>query len=781
MNEDESSEARNSRFAGLCETRAPPASFAAKAISVHRRYPRGKSPTTLVFSVDGATRKVVLDTARKFIVGGSYVFCCNDSTPDALKGAFHSNLVFPVSRYYMLHTTIIAASGNERNFRQLTNSAFLADTHADSVKLYKEHIAMLIFFITGGKNGAFTASEPSAFSKPYAHPVYTNLTASMLHQRAHLEFSMAHHRAGAAVRVMHNYRHYLGFSTESFNALSDDGDELLEWPDVLFLQAHYNYEIFQSKYFARGADIERLHSVLGTLRELMSTPTDVVMEIPDADEDQRRAAEIVQYEAGIVTGEGGVGKTWFLGNLVKTVWPLGWVLVTSSFGSAVENVRKALATQGIDLGSISSGTIDSWIYRKIPYDADNVAPEEQMAAAGRLHPKHVGRVYIVIDECSTLDLYKLHALIGNLKTQGFTIYLYMTGDIGQLGPVMAFPIISALLDVKLKLNLEVFEDDDKMSTASIPWLRHYELTVNHRTSAVELLYEMRNIRKGIAPKACDDFAIVRDWRFLADMFVCTTRDELLKWPDSVMFVSPVNNCTKDGTAWGVNNLNEELRAICNPMATENIMLLDTEDTKRAAREIPHLFHCDLVVITKNHKITGDAAGQDAKCDRLMDISTQTEAGNDWWFYWGPVMLTEHRVYNGELGMIVQLNGAPAVYMLAAGLVIPIQLDNHEIVPVICERSGISHRFVQPAYARTVHKSQGTQADHVICLWHWSLARQGLYTALSRSKKKAYFLPWKPLNSTLETAAKNNLRNTMYNVDRCGVYFVHMWMKEHGLI
>lgn len=778
MNEDESSEARNSRFAGLCETYAPPTSFVAKATSVYRKYPHGKSPTTIEFSIDDVTRKVVLDTARKFTKGGSYVFYCNDSTPDALKGAFHSNLVYPVSRYYTLHNTIIATSGLPSAFNELTKSEFSAETPRDSVKLYKEHIAMLIFFITGGKSGVFTASVEDAFRLPYAQPVFTNLTASMLHHMAHGEFSMAHHRAGAAMRVMHNYKQYLGFSLESFNALSDDDDGgLLEWSDVLFLRAHYNYAIFQSKYFARSADIEQLHGVLHTLRNLMSTPTDVVMEIPNADEDQQRAAEIVQYMAGIVTGEGGVGKTWFLGNLVKTIWPLGWVLVCSSFGSAVENVRKALATQGIDLGSISSGTIDSWICRKIPYDAEIVVPEAQMAAAGRIYPKYVTRVYVIIDECSTVDLHKLFALLANLDK--FIVYLYMTGDIGQLGPVNAFPIISALLAVKLKLNLEVFEDEDSLSTASIPWLRHYELTVNHRTSAVDLLYEMRNIRKGIAPKACDDFAIVRDWRFLADMFVCTTRDQLLKWPDSVMFVSPVNSCTKDGTAWGVNNLNEELRAICNPMATENIMLLDREDTKRAARQISHLFHCDLVVITKNHKISGVGAGPTPSGD--VHISTRTEAGTDWWFDWGPVMLHEHRVYNGELGMIVQLNGAPAVYMLAAGLVIPIQLDNHEIVPVICERSGISHRFVQAAYARTVHKSQGTQADHVICLWHWSLARQGLYTALSRSKKKAYFLPWKPSNSTLETAAKNNLCKTMYNVDRCGVYFVHMWMKEIGLI
>ena len=66
-------------------------------------------------------------------------------------------------------------------------------------------------------------------------------------------------------------------------------------------------------------------------------------------------------------------------------------------------------------------------------------------------------------------------------------------------------------------------------------------------------------------------------------------------------------------------------------------------------------------------------------------------------------------------------------------------------------------YLQSAYATTVHKSQGSEFDHLALILPESgrtqniMSRQMLYTALTRAKKSVFILGEK---TVLETAALN---------------------------
>ena len=153
--------------------------------------------------------------------------------------------------------------------------------------------------------------------------------------------------------------------------------------------------------------------------------------------------------------------------------------------------------------------------------------------------------------------------------------------------------------------------------------------------------------------------------------------------EDILVLTPVH-----ATACGTDMLNERLQAIINPHKEGEPEYI-VDDTKA--------YHIgDRVMNTQNFKII-DSDGKNKK------------------------------VKNGEVGYIINIDAAT----------IEVQFDNSD-EPVQFTKGKID--YLDLAYAMTIHKSQGSEADYVImpCVSSWKhqrmLTNQLIYTALTRAKK-----------------------------------------------
>ncbi|HNX59335.1 MAG TPA: ATP-binding domain-containing protein, partial [Spirochaetota bacterium] len=99
----------------------------------------------------------------------------------------------------------------------------------------------------------------------------------------------------------------------------------------------------------------------------------------------------------------------------------------------------------------------------------------------------------------------------------------------------------------------------------------------------------------------------------------------------------------------------------------------------------------------------------------------------------PVLVTENdyplRLYNGDAGMVWETDGVFRAYFSTGGSVrsvLPLQISAWE-----------------KGYALTVHKSQGSEYDHVAVILGYGesrvLTRELIYTAVTRAKKSVHII------------------------------------------
>lgn len=204
--------------------------------------------------------------------------------------------------------------------------------------------------------------------------------------------------------------------------------------------------------------------------------------------------------------------------------------------------------------------------------------------------------------------------------------------------------------------------------------------------------------------------------------------------EDILVLTPVH-----ATACGTDMLNERLQAILNPY-TEGDPEYFVDETK--------VFHIgDRVMNTQNFKIT-DSDGKNKK------------------------------IKNGEVGYITSIDSA----------VIEVTFDNSD-EPVQFTKGKID--YLDLAYAMTIHKSQGSEADYVItpCISNWKhqhmLSNQLIYTALTRAKKGFICVGTKenfingclPKNQSLQDK-RNAIRSNTTDV-RTSLFSIFLRKSEHA--
>ena len=283
---------------------------------------------------------------------------------------------------------------------------------------------------------------------------------------------------------------------------------------------------------------------------------------------------------------------------------------------------------------------------------------------------------VIIDEASMLDLMLTEALCNAIKPG---TRLILVGDADQLPSVGAGSVLADLID------------SDYFFTA--------RLTEIHRQSAESLIVtNAHRINRGESPVYGEDFVLVKadKQQDILDKIVDIASKLSM---ESIQVLTPV----KKGTL-GSANLNDRLQQAFNPAGEDKAQLEFGSRVFRVG---------DRVMQIRNDYRLEYKSGRQRSTPGQFDSRTDGDTGKG--------------VFNGEIGVIKGVDTEMRT--------VTVLYDDQRWV----EYSYVQLDEIEPAYAITVHKSQGSEFPTVIIPMTWfppALAtRSLLYTAVTRGKKQ----------------------------------------------
>lgn len=401
----------------------------------------------------------------------------------------------------------------------------------------------------------------------------------------------------------------------------------------------------------------------------------------------------------IITGGPGTGKTTIINALISIIEGSGMkVAVAAPTGRAAKRVME------------TSRHFACTVHRLLEYFYDE---ESRYMAFGRNHERPLEQDVIIIDEASMLDLLLTEALCEALRPG---TRLVLVGDADQLPSVGAGNVLADLIA------------GEYFFTA--------RLTEIYRQSAQStIVLNAHRINSGQYPEFDDDFKLLRadKQQDILDKIVALAS----KFPlDRVQVLTPV----KKGIVGSVN-LNARLQEAFNPPASDKPELKFGQTVFRVG---------DRVMQTKNdyrmEYRTGGApvpagpasagAGQPAMRTAApaaapVGAAPRAAAAADRLYKTPDGKPDGKGVFNGEIGIVAAIDG-----------------DMKTVTVVYDGFRWVEYQYIQldeiePAYAITVHKSQGSEFPIVILPMTWFppiLATRSLvYTAVTRGKEAVYIV------------------------------------------
>lgn len=383
----------------------------------------------------------------------------------------------------------------------------------------------------------------------------------------------------------------------------------------------------------------------------------------------------------IITGGPGTGKTTIINALISIIEGSGMkVAVAAPTGRAAKRVME------------TSKHFACTVHRLLEYFYDE---ESHYMAFGRNRERPLEQDVIIIDEASMLDLLLTEALCEALRPG---TRLVLVGDADQLPSVGAGNVLADLIA------------GEYFFTA--------RLTEIYRQSAQStIVLNAHRINSGQYPEFDDDFKLLRadKQQDILDKIVALAS----KFPlDRVQVLTPV----KKGIVGSVN-LNVHLQEAFNPPAPDKPELKFGQVVFRVG---------DRVMQTKNDyrmEYRTGGAPTPAAGTGITDSRTTAAPGR---LYKTPDGKPDGKgVFNGEIGIVAAIDGEMKT--------VTVVYDGFRWV----EYQYIQLDEIEPAYAITVHKSQGSEFPIVILPMTWFppiLATRSLvYTAVTRGKEAVYIV------------------------------------------
>lgn len=210
------------------------------------------------------------------------------------------------------------------------------------------------------------------------------------------------------------------------------------------------------------------------------------------------------------------------------------------------------------------------------------------------------------------------------------------------------------------------------------------LTVCHRAKGA-IHKASQAIRAGQAPLMSDQ-ADGESFKMINTGDATATTAKLLKWvtdgyykPETDMILSPRYGAGSEENDGGIDSLNREIKAIINP-------------------SLGKLAVKDRIIVTKNHADIGPSG-----------------------------------IWNGDLGFITDIDSAGR-----PEITLDRDKKNNGDDPVLIQIGKDEVKDIRLAYAMSVHKAQGSEAEHVFVIvlknHFYQLNRSLIYTAVTRAKK-----------------------------------------------
>ncbi|WP_430737040.1 exodeoxyribonuclease V subunit alpha [Psychrobacter sp. VH5] len=455
---------------------------------------------------------------------------------------------------------------------------------------------------------------------------------------------------------------------------------------------------------------------INTILDQQVTPLKIA--IPDnLHENQIKAIDIANKNAfSIITGGPGTGKTYTVAQLVMALQQ-----ATESRGAAHEKIKFSTDSASLALAA-PTGKAAQRMQESLQAALDAANVELQLQEAKTIHrllgigrtgrPRYdaknpLGEDIIIVDEASMLGVELANHLVSAVKPGARLILL---GDANQLAAVDAGAVLADL--------------------CRIPRLQaiHAELTESRRFTADsgigKLAYQINKIET-------DTQAI---W-------------QLLKYDEALSF-EHINNINSLPTSSANDN------AIINSLSNKEKISKTTKHYNSYLNKIKSLLQNPIEKsIPKSVKTTITSLMNTFNQFRILTAGHNGEWGDHYinnyftqwhltelklplgqntWFHGRPVMILQNNyelgLFNGDIGFCLQTSDDRSrleVFFENKEQGIAVNLLNEEVIAT--------------AYAMTIHKSQGSEFDHVLITFDNSharlLSKELIYTAVTRAKKQ----------------------------------------------
>jgi len=455
---------------------------------------------------------------------------------------------------------------------------------------------------------------------------------------------------------------------------------------------------------------------INTILDQQVTPLKIA--IPDnLHENQIKAIDIANKNAfSIITGGPGTGKTYTVAQLVMALQQ-----ATESRGAAHEKIKFSTDSASLALAA-PTGKAAQRMQESLQAALDAANVELQLQEAKTIHrllgigrtgrPRYdannpLGEDIIIVDEASMLGVELANYLVSAVKPGARLILL---GDANQLAAVDAGAVLADL--------------------CRIPRLQaiHAELTESRRFTADsgigKLAYQINKIET-------DTQAI---WQLLK-------YDEALSFEHINNINSLPTSSANDNTI--INSLsNKEKISKANKHYNSYLnkikALLQNPIEKSMPKSVKTTITSLINTFNQFRILTAGHNGEwgDHYINNYFTqwhlAELKLPLGQNTWFHGRPVMILQNNyelgLFNGDIGFCLQTSDDRSrleVFFENKEQGIAVNLLNEEVIAT--------------AYAMTIHKSQGSEFDHVLITFDNSharlLSKELIYTAVTRAKKQ----------------------------------------------
>ena len=470
---------------------------------------------------------------------------------------------------------------------------------------------------------------------------------------------------------------------------------------------------------------------INTILEQQVTPLEIA--IPEnLHEHQIKAINVANNNAfSIITGGPGTGKTYTVAQLVIALQQ-----ATESGGDASGSIRFSTDSASLALAA-PTGKAAQRMQESLQAALDAADVELQLQEAKTIHrllgigrtgrPRYhannpLGEDIIIVDEASMLGVELANYLVSAVKPGARLILL---GDANQLAAVDAGAVLADLCRIPLlqPIHAELTESRRFTADSGIGKLAYQ---INKTETDTHAIWQLLKHDKALS------------FQYVNSINTLQTEASLdNKIENSLSKNKDISNLTSDYHPY----INKIKTLLINPI--EKSMPESVKDTIASLMETFNQFR----VLTAGH----NGEWGDHYINNYFTQWHLTELklplGQNTWFHGRPVMVLQNNyelgLFNGDIGFCLQTGDERSrleVFFENKKQGIAVNLLNEEVIAT--------------AYAMTIHKSQGSEFDHVAITFDNSharlLSKELIYTAVTRAKKQVTIYSTK---SALEKAVQ----------------------------